>query len=162
MKKLVLSTFILFSLLSCKTQESLLLQYIGYQYRETLNKSFIDKEMLFLKGKDSLIINIKIPFDLSKPEILNQGIFYNCHLKKDSIYTIKLKKICVSDIPDDFNSYYKTNGFFSDKNKCSRFTEIRKDTEYLYKGNYGKYIDINNELYEIIGLSPSDICFFSH
>jgi hypothetical protein len=160
--KTIYSIVILFSFFGCKAQESFTLKYISQQYKETSNVSFINKEMLFFNGNDSLIWNFKIPFDVNKPEIIDEGIYCNCHLKIDSIYILKLKKICVSDIKEDINCYYKINGLFSDEYNCSRFTEIKKNSEYLYKGNYQKYLDFNNELYEIVGLLPSKDCFFAH
>ena len=89
------------------------------------------------------------------------GIFYNCHLKEDILYTITLKKICGNDIPDVFHIYYKTNAVF-DKDDCSRFKAIVKNTNYVYDRNYGKYVDMDGILYEIVGLTPGDGCVFQH
>lgn len=117
--------------------------------------------MVFLNGLDTLRMNVKIPFDVKGTEIINLGIFYNCHLKVDSLYTICLKKICIKDIPEFHNSYYKTNAKF-DTEDCSKFIEFDRNTEYEYKGNYGMYVDIDNILYQIIGLTPNDMCVFQH
>lgn len=147
---------------SCKAQEQLIGSYIGYQYKETKNISFINRELLFLnEDSDTLKINIRMAFDIKNPQIINPGIFYNCSLKEGEQYTITLKKICVSDIPEAFNSYYKTNTI-PDKKDCSKFIEVEKNTEYNYTGNYGKYIDIDGVLYEVIGISPDDNCFYPH
>lgn len=158
---LLFSVICLFSCCSCKGQESLTMRYVGHRYKETKNKSFINDELIFLKGKDSLFINVKLPFDLNNHQIVDRGIFYNCHLKKDTTYTLTLKKICVKDISDVPNSYYMTNAIFNKKD-CSKFTEIKRNTKYKYEGNYGKYVDMNGGLYEIIRLSPSDGCFFQN
>jgi len=114
-----------------------------------------------LKENDTLEMNLRIPFNSNKHEIIDKGIFYNCHLKPGTVYTITLKKICTNDIVDVPNSYYKTN-IIPEKKNCSRFTEIEKNTRYEYKGNYGKYIDFKNTLYEIIDLTPNGDCAFQH
>ncbi|MES2573772.1 MAG: hypothetical protein V4572_02410 [Bacteroidota bacterium] len=168
MRKIALYILILVSLSNCKAQQQeksqnlkITARYVGQKYKETQNISFLNDELQFLKDKDNLVINIKIPYDSTKPEILKQGIFYNCELKHNIVYTFTLKKICVSDIPSEFNSYYKTNATFSDSN-CSKFTEKKVNTNYQFKGTYGKYVDIDNELYEVIDLLPNDNCNFSH
>lgn len=160
MKKLIL-LLTLFSLTSCKAQEKLTMHYIEHRYYPTKNKSFVNDELIFLKNKDTLRINAKVPFNSQNGNIINLGIYYNCHLQKDSLYTIQLKKICLKDIPEMQNSYYKVNAVF-DKNDCSKFREIENNTSYEYKGNYGMYVDIQGILYEIIGVSPSDMCVFQH
>lgn len=151
----------LFTFFSCKAQEKAALRYIGHQYKVTKNKSFVNNELTFIKDKDTLKVNIKVPFDERNAEIINRGIYYNCHLKEDTVYTITLKKICSTDIPEVFNSYYKTNTI-PDKKDCSKFTEVEKNTNYEYKGNYEKYVDIDGVLYEVIGISPDDSCFYPH
>jgi hypothetical protein len=161
MRILILYGIILFAFFSCKAQEKVALRYAGHQYKETKNKSFVNDELKFIKDKDTLKMNIKIPFDEINAQIINRGVFYNCHLKEDTVYTFTLKKICVSDIPEAYNSYYKTNAI-PDKNDCSKFTEVEKNTDYNYIGNYGKYVDIDGVLYEVIGLSPDDSCFYPH
>lgn len=161
MKAIALYGVILLTFCSCKAQEKVVLRYIGYQYKETKNKSFVNEELTFIKDKDTLKVNLKLPYDTVSHNVINRGIFYNCHLKEDTVYTITLKKICVTDIPETFNSYYKTNTI-PDKKDCSRFTEVEKNTEYNYTGNYGKYVDIDGVLYEVIGISPDDSCFYPH
>lgn len=161
MKTLTLYSLLLLSVVSCKAQEKVTARYIGHRYKESKNKSFINNQLLFLNGNDTVQMNLRVPFDMSKPEIIDRGIYYNCHLKSDTVYTIKLKKICVSDMPDVPNNYYKINTI-PDKKDCSKFTEVEKNTGYKYEGNYGKYVDVKNVLYEIIGLSPSGDCIFQN
>jgi hypothetical protein len=97
--------------------------------------------------------------------IYSTGIYYNCHLQQDTIYTITLQKICVNEIPDFCNSYYFTNAVF-DSIDCSKFTEIENNTPYEYKcgysKGYGKFVDIKGTLYEIVGLKPDKDCFYPH
>lgn len=152
---------VLFAFSSCKAQEKLTLRYLGHQYKETKNRSFVNDELIFMKDKDTLRINIKVPFDEKNKQITNRGIYYDCHLKEGVIYTISLKRMCVDNIPEVFNSYYQTNTI-SDKEDCAKFNEVKKHTEYNYTGNYGKYVDIDRVLYEIIEISPDDNCFLSH
>lgn len=162
MRLLLLYGIILLSFFGCKAQEKVTLRYIDHQYKETKNKSFINDELIFLKNdNDTLRVNVKIPFNTDKSEIINRGIYYNCYLKEGVVYTIEWKKICINDIPDVPNSYYKTNTI-ADKMDCSKIKEIEKNTKYQYVGNYGKYIDIDGTLYEIVGLTPSDGCTFPH
>jgi hypothetical protein len=145
--------------MSCKAQEKMTLKYIGQQYKGTKNENFVNQEIIFLKANDTFRVNIKMPFDVKSKKIINRGIYYNCHLKSGTVYTITLKRICVNSIPDVPNSYYKTNTI-PDKKDCSKFTEVEKNTAYRYEGNYGKYVDIDGALYEIVGLSPGDGCVF--
>ncbi|WP_288443870.1 hypothetical protein [uncultured Chryseobacterium sp.] len=159
--RIVVYGIIMLTTFSCKAQEKVTLSYVSHQYNKTHNKSFLNNELTFLKGKDTLKVNIKVPFDETNAQIVNQGIFYNCHLKKDTLYTFTLKKVCITDIPEGFSSYYKTN-MIPDKKDCSKLVEIQKNTEYKYSGNYGKYVDINRVLYEITGITPDDSCFFPH
>lgn len=160
MKNLI---FLLFGfiVIGCKAQDKLKLHYVTHNYNETKNKSFINNELVFLKNKDTLRMNIKVPFDSKKAEIIDLGIFYNCHLKPGILYIFELKKICLTDIPEMYNSYYRLNAVF-DENDCSKYKELELNTAYEYKGNYGMYIDINNVLYQIIGLSPNEECVFQH
>ncbi|SFO17548.1 hypothetical protein SAMN05421741_1249 [Paenimyroides ummariense] len=161
MRILVAYGIILFLCFSCKAQERMTLRYVGQNYKETKNKSFINNELKFIRNGDTLRFSIKVPYDASKRQFINEGIFYNCHLKKETIYDITLKKICVTDIPEAFYSYYKTNTIMNEID-CSKFTEVEKDTEYKYLGKYGKYLDIEGVLYEVIGLSPDNGCVFPH
>jgi len=145
----------------CKVQEKITFIYVDYQYEETKNKSFINKRLVLATGKDSLEMNIKLPYDRIHHNVIDRGLLYNCHLKKGTKYTFTLQKKCVTDIPETFNSYYRLNTI-PDKDDCSKFIEIKKDTEYNYLGDYGKYVDINSCLYEIIKIYPDDCCFYPH
>jgi hypothetical protein len=49
-----------------------------------------------------------------------------------------------------------------DKNDCSKFIEIKKDTEYDYRGDYGRYVDIKGCLYEIKRIYPNNGGFYPH
>ncbi len=164
MRNIFLIVIIFLSCLGCKSQEFVRykgLKYEGYSYHETLNKSFINKRMVFLNGADSIIFNIKIPFSFETKETYDPGIFYNCTLTADSLYSFELKKVSLSAIPKEYNSYYLTNGRFSSANK-SRFTEVKLDTKYQYQGNNGMFIDLNNELYRIEKMTPARDCVFQH
>lgn len=162
MKKIISYIIILLSFASCKAQKTLKVKYIGYQYDKTQNISFIKKQLSFLKeNKDTLKMNLRLPYDNINNNVINSGVFYNCKLMENMIYTFKLKKICTKNIPEAFNSYYKINTI-SNKNDCSKFSEIKLDTLYKYIGNYEIYIDIDDILYEIIGLSPDNQCVFPH
>ncbi|OJV55763.1 MAG: hypothetical protein BGO31_16850 [Bacteroidetes bacterium 43-16] len=135
--------------------------YLGRKASSTQNISFINNTFVFLNDRDTLLMNVKVPFDTAKNEIFNMGIFYNCHLKEDSIYSITMKKICPSDIPKGYHNYYAIN-IISDKKDCSKFKEIVKNTKYKYLGNYEKYVDINGVIFEIIDLNPKGDCFLPH
>lgn len=148
---------------SCKAQDTLTykVKYIGFSFETTKNRSFINRSLIFINNKDTFILNQKLPYKSEKPKVNYSGIYYNCHLKEDVVYTIVLKSFCVRDIPKSFNNYYITNTI-PDKNDCSMFKENERNTKYKYYGNYEKYVDIAGRLYEVIGLSPSDDCFFPH
>jgi hypothetical protein len=137
------------------------MKYVGYEYVETLNKSFINKRILFLKNSDSIIFNIKIPFTIEEKKVYDPGIFFNCTLRKDSIYSFELKRSLEIEIPKDYNSYYITNCVFNHIFE-SKFTEIKRDTKYMFKGNNGMFIDIDNELYLILKMTPTHDCIFQY
>jgi hypothetical protein len=143
---------------ACSFQKKITVQYIGQRYTSTENKSFLNNELLLLKGKDTIHMNVKLPFDPATSDTINNGILYRCFLKTNKLYTIKLKSICPADIPDVVNSYYKINVLPSKKN-CSTFTEIKKDTEFLQR-NPGKYVDIGHKIYELTGISPDTDCAY--
>jgi hypothetical protein len=133
------------------------LKYKGCFYYGTLNKSFINKRLVFLNGKDSVFVNIKIAFDAKGKKTYDPGIFYNCQLEKDSIYSFSIKKIAPSEIPKEYNTYYRTNCIFN-TNGSSRFKEVKKNTQYYFVGNTGIYVDINHELFKIMKMTPARGC----
>lgn len=157
--------FLIFSICSCMVHSQLKLnqvKYLGYSYKSTFNKSFVNKQFKFLNKKDTIFINLRVPFDSSKNNITNEGLFYSCQLAKDSLYSFTLKKTSHKAIPAEWNSYYRINALFLNGAKKSKFREVKKNTDYLYVGNYGKFVDIKNELYEILLLSPTLNCVLQH
>lgn len=164
MTKILFFSIIIFCLFACKAQKIIKyenIKYEGFSYQATLNDSFVNKRLVFLKGTDSVIFNIKIPYDASVRNINDPGIFYNCTLRKDSLYSFELKKIPLSSISEEYNSYYKTNAKFKSKSK-SKFIEVSKNTDYQYKGIYGMFVDINHELLMINKMVPAKDCIFQH
>src|ERR1700722_20098830 len=126
MKIILCSIIVLISSFDCKAQKAMnyiYLRYVGYSDSGTLNVSFINKRMIFLNGKDSVFINIKIAFNIKEKKIYDPGIFYNCKLKTDSTYSFALKKIVPSEIPKEYNTYYRTNCIFMSKTS-SQFKEV--------------------------------------
>jgi hypothetical protein len=117
----------------------------------------VNNELLLLKGNDTIHMNVKLPYNAAESDTINNGILYRCFLKVHKVYTLKLKRICSADIPDVVNSYYKINAV--NGKKCSIFTEIKKDTEFLQR-NPGKYVDIDHKIYELTGISPDTDCAY--
>jgi len=159
MRALIICVTLIMTSYGCKAQKQITGSYIGYQYTKTKNASFINRQLFFLNNNDTLILNVKLPFDREKATVQYFGIFYNCHLKEDTVYTITLQKICADSIKDTPNSYYITNTVPNNED-CSKFTEVEKNTVYKYEGNYGMYVDMKGTLYEIIKLTPDDGCVF--
>lgn len=157
-KILIFSTVLLTLLSACSIQKTITVQYIGQQYSSTQNKSFVNNELLLLKGTDTLHMNVKLPYNSATGDTINNGILYRCFLKNNKIYTLKLKRIPPSAIPEVINSYYRVNGAPGKKNS-STFREIKKDTEFLQR-NPGKYVDINHRIYELLELSPDTDCAY--
>lgn len=143
---------------ACSSQKKITVQYIGQHFSTTENKSFLNNELVLLKGKDTIRMNVKLPYNSLTRDTINNGILYRCFLKQNTLYTFKLKPICPEAIPDAVNSYYKVNAV-SSRRKCSTFSEIKKDTEFMYR-NPGKYIDIDHKIYEIMELWPDKDCAF--
>ena len=160
-KKILVTIFTILMVTSCSSQSKMSLIYVGSSYTGTMNDSFMNNELVFLQKKDTLKINIKIPFDVNNKKIINDGVYYNCHLQKDKLYIITFKKICLNNIPKPYNSYYNINATFS-QTDCSVFKEFKLNTPYQHFGRYGKYVDMNNTLYEIIDLTPPDDCVLPH
>jgi hypothetical protein len=133
-------------------------QYLGQKYGPTFNNNFINNELILLRGKDTIRMNVKLPFDSEKEDTINEGILYRCSLKTDKTYTIKLKPATPKHIPAALNSYYKLNAVFPRK-RSSRFEEIRKTTEYM-RTNPGKYVDIDHHVYELLEIWPDTDCAF--
>lgn len=156
--KLSIALFSALVVSACSSQKKITVQYIGQQFTTTQNKSFLNNELLLLKGKDTIRMNVKLPYNSLALDTINNGILYRCFLKQNTLYTFKLKPICPEAIPDAVNSYYKINAV-SSKRKCSTFSEIKKDTEFMYR-NPGKYIDIDHKIYEIMELWPDKDCAF--
>jgi hypothetical protein len=143
---------------ACSSQKTISVQYIGQRYSGTQNKSFVNNELLLLKGKDTIRMNVKLPYNAAESDTINNGILYRCFLKEHKVYTLKLKRICPAAIPDVVNSYYKLNSA-PDKKNCSTFREIKTDTEFLQR-NPGKYVDIDHKIYELTGIAPDTDCAY--
>lgn len=155
---LPIALFIALVVSACSSQKKITVQYIGQQFTITQNKSFLNNELLLLKGKDTIRMNVKLPYNSLSLDTINNGILYRCFLKQNTLYTFKLKPICPEAIPEAVNSYYRINAV-SSKRKCSVFSEIKKDTEFIYR-NPGKYVDIDHKIYEIMELWPDKDCAF--
>jgi hypothetical protein len=119
MRKLSLIFFIISSI-GCSAQMEM--KYVGCQYQQTYNKCFINKRFAFIQNKDSVFVNLKLPFD--GKEVIDAGLYYNCQLRKDSVYLFEFNKICITDIPEEYYSYYWLNCVFSNTKNCSLFSEI--------------------------------------
>ena len=157
--KFFVTGFIVLSLFSaCTTQKKITVQYLGQRYAPTQNKSFLNNTLILLKGNDTVLMNVKLPFDAAAADTINNGILFRCFLKEKQVYTIKLRAIRVDAIPDAVNSYYKINAIFS-KKRTRKFTEVKRDTEFLYR-NPGKYVDINHRVYELLEIWPDKDCAF--
>lgn len=118
----------------------------------------MNNELMLLKGKDTIHMNVKLPYNSTESDTINNGILYRCFLKEKRTYTLKLKPICPTDIPEVINSYYRINTIPTKKN-CSSFTEVKKDTEFQQR-NPGKYVDIDHRIYELMGISPDTDCAY--
>lgn len=173
MKQYIIFTIIIFLFAHlCISQEKIInlenTRLIDRRY-EIIDKTYFNEIYLFLNFTDTLKINSKKVYNYedvlksNKIEFYSNGLFYNCQLKKDSIYSFKIKKVCKEKIISTYNNFYLTNAIFNDTNNCSKFKEIKNENVYYENQlNVSRYIDINNELYEIIGLTPSNDCFFGH
>lgn len=165
MRARIILYLLCFSIFSCKTYCQLLLnhvKFIGSSYKSSNNKSFVTYVLKFLNNTDTVFINLRIPFDSKTNNIINEGLYNSCKLTIDSFFSFNLKKSNKNVIPNEWNSYYRINAKFLSGNMKSKFREVKKDTEYLYKGNYGMFVDINNELYEILLMSPTSNCTLQH
>lgn len=160
MIKIFLIELLLFvAFTNCRAQESITLDsltYLGSIHTKTHNKNFVNKQLIFLQGKDSIMINQKLPIndknviaDYGISVLVAHGIYHSWHFKTKKHYTFKLKKTCLNNIPKEYNTYYNTNTIIYSLDNCYVFKEILKDTHYLYQRNYS-YVDINNVLYEVI------------
>ena len=76
--------------------------------------------------------------------------------------SISLKKIGLEHIPLIYNNYYRINAIFKNSSDRSKYIEIKKNTKVSYKGNYMKYFDLDNELYDMVRLAPGTGCRFDH
>ena len=66
----------------CKAQEELSLTYIGYQYKGTQNRSFLNKELILKTDGDTIRMNLRLPYYSIHHNVIDRGLLYNCHLKK--------------------------------------------------------------------------------
>lgn len=146
-------------------------RYCGCHFKATKNAYFVNKEMLFVTDQeDSVYINIKLPIDTSNSMIVDYGIFYNCTLKKDSIYTFSLKKISRADLNVINNEYYSGNTINNEYyrsniiclNDDGKFEEIEKNIPYSTVITNNVFIDKDNFIYKIIDLSPKTDCIYPH
>jgi hypothetical protein len=132
---------------------------MGQHYSKTKNKSFVNSELVFLRGKDIIRMNLKIPYNPLTSDTINSGIYRRCYLKPGTLYTFKLRPVKASDIPDVLNSYYKINVVFDGRRRGAPFSEFEKDTEFLQR-NPGSFVDIDSKVYEITELMPDRDCAY--
>ena len=116
-------------------------------YDMSLNKSYITKKLYFSNDSDTICMKMRIPFNSEKMEINDFGIYYNCHLFKDSTYKFSLERISSHQIPEWEDSYYKSNVEYHDSD-IYKFTEKKQDTPFSLKGHYYMYVDIDNIIYK--------------
>lgn len=83
----------------CKAQEELSLTYIGYQYKGTQNRSFLNKELILKTDGDTIRMNLRLPYDSIHHNVIDRGLLYNCHLKKGVKYIFILQKNAFSIFP---------------------------------------------------------------
>lgn len=157
MKYLIPYSFIFILFFSCTGQKTLKGLFLGQRYTATANKSFVNSELLFLDGKDTFRFNVKVPYNPATSDTVNTGIYRRCHLKKDKVYSFKLKPVSAKSIPDALNSYYKINAIFTSEKRNATFTEVEKDTEFMHR-NPGSFVDMHSHVYEIIELMPDNDC----
>ncbi len=142
-------------------------RFLGdYVYVSPYNKCALRKKMQFATNDrgdstDTIFFNRVIFFDTTNIKIYDQGIFYGCHLKKDSVYTITLEPVPPSKIfnlrHSGFNvDYYISNCYFPDM-ASNRFVEREFNISGLnYMWNI--FVDRNDSLYQIKEITPTCDC----
>lgn len=161
MKNLFLKFILFFLITQSYAQDTLRLKYLGSSFEKTKNDSYINKKMLFVTNMDSIYINLKVPFDKSRSIVLDNGIFYGCELQINTVYSLIIRKVCLTAVPKEYNSYYKTNTVFHVESDSS-FIEIQNNTKIESIGRLNNFVDINSCLYEILNLQPNNTCKFQH
>lgn len=162
MKIIQCIAILLITLTTCRAQQLVKyadLRYVSSSYHSTLNESFANKRLVFQNGTDSLIMNIKVPYDKRISTIYEPGIFYDCKLKPGVNYSFELKPVTAGVIPKNYNSYYLTNCSFVSGDKFI-FKEYKKNTPYKYEGINGIFVDINHKLFLIGKMTPATDCTF--
>ena len=157
MKHFILYSLIFLLFVGCAAKKTLTGRYIGQRYSHTVNKSFINSELIFVDAKDTFRMNLKVPYNSSTSDTINTGIYRRCHLKKDRVYSFKLKPVNGKDIPDALNSYYQINAIFTSERRNATFVDVEKDTEFMHR-NPGSFIDMDFHVYEIVELMPDKDC----
>ena len=99
MKTIMFYVIMSLVLCHCKAQEELSLTYIGYQYKGTQNRSFLNKELILKTDGDTIRMNLRLPYDSIHHNVIDRGLLYNCHLKKGVKYTFTLQKNVFSIFP---------------------------------------------------------------
>lgn len=156
--------YIFLFLLLCEARVSaqqFSLVFCHKKYDISMNKSYVTQKFYFLNDSDTICMNMRIPFNSEENEINDLGLYYNCHMLKDSTYKFSLEKINSLQIPEWEDSYYKSNVEYND-NDIYKFTEKKQDTSYSSKGYYYLYVDIDNIIYKILSVQPNDNCFYPH
>jgi hypothetical protein len=156
--KTLLTMILLLACLCSRAQDVIVGKYIGEKFTDTKNKSYSNCEMLFVNfNNDTIRLNLKLPYDKFSNSVFDYGLYKHCILIEGNIYAISLLKICINDIPAEYESYYKYNAV-ADNENCSKFKEIEKNTNYVDRAKYGNYVDVDNTVYKVIGLTPDDDC----
>ena len=73
----------------CKAQEELSLTYIGYQYKGTQNRSFLNKELILKTDGDTIRMNLRLPYDSIHHNVIDCGLLYNCHLNSAVFFLVR-------------------------------------------------------------------------
>lgn len=160
MKFYYIFLFLLLCVIRVSAQQiSLVFCYKTYDI--SMNKSYVTQKFYFFNDSDTICMNMRIPFNSEKMEINDWGLYYNCHLLKDSTYKFSLEKINSLQIPEWEDSYYKSNVKYNDSD-IYQFTEKKQDSPYSLRGHYYLYVDIDNIIYKILSIHPNDNCFYPH
>lgn len=162
MKALTILLISLFYISGHSQQQLADVTYVGSKYDISKNKNFVNKSMYFIKDLDTITLNIKLPYESNTNNIKDSGIYYYCQLEAGNVYTIFYNPICIEEIPKNTITYYHSNACFKISKKCSSFKELISDSSAIPQGNYSKYFDMNNILYEITSINPDEECNYPH
>ena len=132
---------------------------LSFELEQMPNSKYKYRTVFVFQDNDREIVKMNVPCDSSMKGTFVIGN-YHCSLDIDSVYQIQLQKTTLKEIPINLKN---SEGFFY----TTKYVEqIDNSSKFRYKSNVNEtemdkiqllsdYVDVDNSIFKIIGISPN-------